>query len=69
MDIMSNRTPSFSASAIASVIECSDEYCEGISSTRTFLFPRASTANTSVIAESMPPDNPNIALLNPDFRK
>ena len=51
-----------------SLIEPSDENREGMVIAATFSGPKASTASANVSAESMPPEEPTTACLNPQRR-
>ena len=60
-------TPSRFASTSASSLLIAAVYREGIAMVVTFWGPRARAASTAVSAESMPPESPRTALLNPVF--
>src|SRR5262245_25307240 len=71
IDVIGNETtfiPIFFANFIASTMLPFDEKGEGIETPKTLAFPKASTANTAVTAESIPPLRPITTLLNPHLR-
>src|SRR3990172_438647 len=58
----------FSASSQASSRLSWELYCDGMNTPVTFSFPTASTATAATREESMPPERPMTAALNPAFR-
>ena len=62
-----NRTPSRFASVSASSLLIDAVYRDGIAMVVTFCAPSARAASTAVSAESIPPESPSTALLNPVF--
>ena len=61
----SKRHPRFSARALESVSEPSDEYRDGMVMPCTRSGPSASTAMEATSAESIPPDSPTTTSENP----
>ncbi len=69
MPIISCLQPIAFTKSKASLIEWSLEYLDGINTAVTFSGPNALHASAQTTAESIPPDKPNTAFVNPDFLK